>query len=133
MKKSNITVNNAEVIAPVEVAVSLPSFEETLALVPAKEHRSFDVNDFNAVADKAFPATVDECLELVRALNAKQLFALATRSGRAECVKVAKLFIESDRKLLPSAIAGFKSVVGGKTAYSAGALTYSLLSAVKNS
>lgn len=133
MKKSNTVENSNEVTVQSDASVELPTFEETLALVPAKEHRTFDEADFKAIVDKAFPATVDECLELARTLNARQIFALATKSGRAECARVAKLFLDDERKLLASAVAGFKSAEGGKTAYFAGALTYGLLSAVKNS
>lgn len=133
MKKSNIVENSNEVVAAIESSVALPTYEETLALVPAKEHREFSLEDFNAIVDKTFPATVEEVIELAKTLSHGGIFALATKSGKAECMRVAKLFIESDRQLRASAIAGFKSAAGGKSEYFAGCLAYGLISAIKNS
>ena len=132
MKKSNTVENSNEVVASIESSVALPGYEETLALVPAKEHREFSQDDFKVIVDKAFPDTVDGVLELAKTLSHGALFALATKSGKAECTRVAKLFLESELSLRASAIAGLKSAACGKSEYFAGCLTYSLISAIKN-
>ena len=132
MKNSN--KGNVEVVkAAVEEAVATSAFEQAVAAIPAKEHRAFNEAEFAKVADLSFPADYAGVVDLVKALGPNEIFALCTKSGRKEVERVAKLFIDNATDLRPSAVAGLKSASGGKTAYFAGCLTYSLLSFKKHS
>ena len=132
MKNSN--KGNVEVVENTSVeAVVNTSFEEAFAAIPAKEHRTFNEAEFAKVADLSFPADYAGVVELVKALGPNEIFALCTKSGKKEVERVAKLFIDNATNLRPSAVNGLKSASGGKTAYFAGCLTYSILSFKKNS
>lgn len=134
MKKSNTAENNTNTVSePATEVNDALTFDIVLDRVPAKEHRTFEESDFNAVVNMEFPATAAEVKEFARGLSANKLFCLSTKVGKTECTRVAKLFLESNMQLKPSAIASMKSVEKGTTEFWAGKLTYGLLSAVKNS
>jgi len=120
---------NVEVVkAAVEEAVATSAFEQAVAAIPAKEHRAFTESEFAKIADIQFPDTYAEVVDLVKTLGSNEIFALCTKVGKQEVTRVAKLFLDNAKDLRPSAVAGLKSASGGKTAYFAGCLTYSLLS-----
>lgn len=132
MKNSN--KGNIEVVEKTNVeAVETVTYEKAFALIPAKEHRTFNEAEFAKVADLSFPADYAGVVELVKSLGANELFALCTKSGKKEVERVAKLFVDNAPNLRPSAASGLKSASGGKTAYYAGCLTYAILSFKKHS
>lgn len=107
----------------VAATTGFPSYDELKALVPEKEKRSFTESDYAVVATLN-PTEVD-FVEKTAGLTASQLFCAVTSLGRAGCAAVAKS-VEA-KIALKSGAAAFKTVVGGKSAYFAGALTYLLL------
>lgn len=127
--KGNVAVAEKTNVEVVENA----TYEKVLALIPAKEHRTFNEAEFAKVADLSFPATYAEVCEFVKPLGPNELFALCTKSGRKEVERVAKLFRDNAPNLRPSTVLGLKMISGGKTATYAGRLTSAILSFKKNS
>ena len=128
-KKGNVVVAEKTNVEVVENA----TYEKVLALIPAKEHRTFNEAEFAKVADLSFPADYAGVVEFVKPLGANELFALCTKSGRKEVERVAKLFRDNAPNLRPSTVLGLKMVCGGKTTTYAGRLTSAILSFKKNS
>jgi hypothetical protein len=132
MKKPSNKGNVEAVETAVEEAVTVSTFEQAVAAIPAKERRTFNESEFAKIVDIQFPNTYEEVVGLVKTLGSNEIFALCIKVGKQEVVRVAKLFLENADNLRPSAVAGLKSASGGKTAYFAGCLTYSLLSFKKH-
>ena len=132
MSKPSKKGKGAVVETVVEEAVVVAAFEQAIAAIPDKEHRTFNESEFAKIADIQFPDTYEEVVDLVKTLGSNEIFALCTKVGKQEVTRVAKLFLDNAKDLRPSAVAGLKSASGGKTAYFAGCLTYSLLSFKKH-
>lgn len=131
MSKSNKTTNEA--VNTLNETSTVLSYEEILAKVPAKEHRTFTAEDYAAVQCLVFPDTVAEIAAFVKGLSPNKVFALLTICGKTKCQRIAKLFLADGVVLKASAAASFKSVDKGGSEFIPGKTAYGLLSYVKNS
>ena len=133
-KKHNTVENNSEVVEPVIVPeVSTMTYEDALALVPAKEHRSFTEQEFNVAALLKLPTDKESLATTLKGLSHGAVYAFCVIVGKAGCDKIANICLEDASALKPSAVASFKSVVKGMTTLFAGKTAYGLLSMVKSS
>lgn len=128
--------NNAQVVVANTTnvdAAATPSYDEVFKAIPAKEHRTFGPEDFNAIAGLKFPESVEEIAAFVKGSTPNKVYALCVLGGKTEAQRVAKLFLADGVVLKPSAASSFKSVDKGGSEFYAGKLAYGLLSYVKNS
>ena len=132
-KKNNNNVETSAVAPVTTTAVSTMTFEEALALVPAKEHRNFSESEFAMAVSRPTPADKDGVKAAIAGLSHGGVFAFCVVQGKDGCAKIANICLEGEGELKPSAIASFKSVVKGMTALFAGKTAYGLLSAFRAS
>ena len=136
MKKNKTTTteqNNTAVEPTTAADASTMTFEDALALVPAKEHRSFTEAEFKVASLLTFPEDKNALTTMLKGLSHGSVYAWTVLIGKEGCVKISNMVLEDASALKPSAVASFKSVIKGLTSLFAGKTAYGLLSMVKSS